>query len=74
MSWIDYQERVCPKHGKTGGSVYCCDDCEGEGEINMFEADPLWYGSEEDGWETCETCSGKGYWWVCEKCSKERTA
>ena len=51
MAWIDARDGKCEKHGVVTGDVYECDECGGAGEVNNYESDPLWYGSEEDGWE-----------------------
>ena len=72
MAWVNYCEKKCPTHGLQSGSVYECDVCGGDGEINRYDEDPLWYGSESDGWEDCDTCDGEGSWWVCAKCATEK--
>lgn len=71
---LNQQEHVCPKCGNGREWVQCdalgCED----GEVNYFESDPLWYGCEEDAWETCDLCDGEGGWWICYRCAREKTA
>ncbi len=40
-----------------------CDMCGGDGVIEVYESDPLWYDIGDT--ETCHQCGGEGGWWVC---------
>ena len=42
-----------------------CWDCGGDGFINRYEEDPLWYDEDDD--SPCETCFRKGGWYFCWK-------
>jgi DnaJ-class molecular chaperone len=44
------------------GDWFQCWNCGGEGELNHYESDPLWYATYEEGWETCDICKGEGGW------------
>ena len=64
----EYSDFNCPKCGET---LRCrdCEDCGGEGTIDdLYEQDPMWY--DEDEWEYCSHCNGKGCFFWCgnEKC------
>jgi len=65
----------CPKCGGYALYYRCheigCDD----GVIDVYDDDPI--NNDPGDTETCETCQGKGAWWVCESgCVKndERTS
>ena len=40
-----------------------CWNCGGEGYIELYDEDPLWY--DEDDTERCDECRGNGGWWHC---------
>lgn len=40
-----------------------CDLCGGEGELEVYESDPLWYDPGDT--EPCHQCDGAGGWWTC---------
>lgn len=44
------------------GLWFDCHECGGEGEVNRYEEDQLWY--RENEWFRCENCAGKGGWTV----------
>lgn len=54
---------VCPQCGRFAVWVDC-DQCGGEGEIELYDEDPLWY--DPDDTETCDQCGGDGGWWFCD--------
>ena len=53
----------CPRCGSTMGWENCnqvgCDD----GETDLYDIDPLWYGPNDV--EVCDWCEVKGGYWVC---------
>jgi DnaJ-class molecular chaperone len=60
---VELSEYYCPKCGE---SLYTrdCEYCAGEGiNDDLHEEDPLWY--DEDDWEYCSNCYGKGYFIWC---------
>ncbi len=58
---------------REDGLWFDCHECGGEGEINRYEEDPLWY--REDEWFVCELCDGKGGWLVAwAEYAKEKSA
>jgi hypothetical protein len=67
---------ICPTCG-TQMDWEDCDVCGGEGYIDAYDLDPLWYDLSDV--EMCNQCYGLGGWWTC-SCShiypteKERTA
>lgn len=55
---------LCPK-------CRCCDlfsescwNCGGEGLIDRYDDDPLWYVGKWR-YQKCEFCKGEGGWWTC---------
>ncbi len=40
-----------------------CAVCGGDGEIDVYESDPLWY--DEGDTEPCDQCDGQGGWYMC---------
>lgn len=43
-----------------------CWQCGGKGGRDgedLMDEDPFWY--DEDDWEECDICEGKGGYWVC---------
>ncbi len=40
-----------------------CWNCGGEGYFELYDEDPIYY--DEDDTETCETCRGKGGYYLC---------
>lgn len=40
-----------------------CWSCGGEGEIDVYEEDPMWYDPGDT--EKCEECNGDGGYWEC---------
>ena len=40
-----------------------CDVCGGDGVLDAYEGDPLWY--DEGDTEPCYQCGGTGGWWTC---------
>jgi DnaJ-class molecular chaperone len=46
-----------------------CDQCDGEGEVDGYEDDPLWYSPGE--MEVCSACCGSGGDWYCPYCAAE---
>ena len=56
------QPDICPICG-TPMDWEDCDICGGEGYVDVYESDPLWY--EPSDVEMCEQCSGFGGWYVC---------
>lgn len=64
---LDYpdEDDGCPECGSFLNWVECY-DCGGEGYFDgedLMSEDPLWYGPDDT--EMCETCEGKGGWFVC---------
>lgn len=57
----------CPTCGCEMEWVDCSNGCD-EGEVNRYHEDPLWYGSEDEAWERCPVCNGRGGRWVCPVC------
>ncbi len=54
---------TCPVCGGDLQWEDCCEiGCE-DGFHDGYEKDPLWY--DEGDFVRCETCHGKGGWWVC---------
>ena len=68
--YLGTRTAVCRHHGETEHDVVRCWQCGGEGEMNDYDSDPLWYESEEDAWEPCDICDGDGHYLVCSKCRK----
>lgn len=51
-----------------------CWNCGGEGGRDgddLMEEDPMWY--DEDDWEDCDICRGKGGYWECINLPHEKT-
>ena len=66
-----FETRTC---GECGGVEYWveCPQCDGEGYVNRYEEDPLWY---EDKDIPCTSCGAEGgFWWCQGACSKEQEA
>lgn len=40
-----------------------CGSCGGDGYIDVYEDDPMWYDPGDT--EMCEQCDGKGGYWQC---------
>lgn len=60
---FDYDsEEECPICGSSQLWEYC-DACGGNGYIEVYESDPMWY--EEGDTERCDMCEGEGGWWLC---------
>ncbi len=48
-----------------------CHNCGGEGGFDaddLMEEDPLWY--DEDSYEACSNCRGRGYFIWCRECAQ----
>lgn len=61
-----------PSCTKCGSSVLWedCWNCGGDGELDVYETDPLWYDPGDT--EKCDVCSGKGGYYVCiSKCDAQ---
>lgn len=53
----DYEEPACPICGST--TLWeDCDNCGGEGTLDVYEEDPLWY--DEGDTVICDWCAGRG--------------
>lgn len=61
---------ICPQCGAERERVECdqCEDGIIDAETLMME-DPMWY--DEDSWEYCGQCGGKGGWWICWHCQEQ---
>lgn len=57
-----YDEESCPICGSDMMWERCW-DCGGDGYIEVYESDPMWY--DEDDVERCDTCEGQGGWHMC---------
>lgn len=40
-----------------------CEGCGGEGDVDAYELDPMWY--DEGDAVDCTQCAGVGGWYVC---------
>lgn len=40
-----------------------CGACGGDGFVDVYEDDPLWYDPGDT--EPCHQCGGSGGWWYC---------
>ena len=47
-----------------------CPECGGVGWVSRYAEDPLWY-EEDDDWP-CETCYGRGGWYLTESLERRR--
>lgn len=47
-----------------------CWRCGGEGEIDRYEEDPLWYVGPWR-YQRCDNCQGEGGYYVCDACYPE---
>lgn len=56
----------CPNCGRGQTATRECDSCFGEGFIDLYEEDPLYY--DEDDTEPCPDCKGAGYHNWCQGC------
>jgi hypothetical protein len=63
----DDSEPSCPK---CGASMFWdeCSACGGEGWIEVYDLDPLWYAPDDV--ERCEQCNGVGGYYVCLSATK----
>ena len=43
-----------------------CEACDGDGEYECYEEDPLWY--DPDDTKPCPQCAGIGGWYICPYC------
>jgi DnaJ-class molecular chaperone len=71
MDIYDNGERTCQA---CGGVEYWveCQSCYGEGWVNRYEEDPLWYDDKDI---LCTCCGGDGGWWWCQgACSQQQEA
>lgn len=58
----DYEEPACPICGST--TLWeDCDNCGGEGTLDVYEEDPLWY--DEGDTVICDWCAGRGGHYTC---------
>ncbi len=57
---------ICETCGNEKEWVRCW-NCGGEGEIDRYEDDPLWYVGKMRYWP-CENCKGQGHYPVCGNC------
>lgn len=58
---MDYSN-PCPV---CGAELYWedCGACGGEGFVDVYDNDPLWYDPGDT--EPCEMCGGQGGWYLC---------
>ena len=54
--------KSCPECG-SDMTWEDCGACDGTGEINVYDDDPLWY--DEDDTVRCNQCEGSGGYWLC---------
>lgn len=65
MEYPDEREQYCSVCGAYMEWVDCwnCDGKGGRDGDDLMEEDPLWY--DEDDWEDCDVCRGRGGYWEC---------
>lgn len=59
----DDMDDSCPRCGCCSTDWHECHECGGEGEVELYNLDPLWYAPDDT--EVCEWCQGKGGWSAC---------
>lgn len=68
----DGEYAECPKCGGDAMYYRCHEPgCE-DGWYDMYEDNPNEY--EPGDVEMCDICQGKGCWWVCDNCAKQKAA
>jgi hypothetical protein len=60
--WENWDEPACCPHCGEPTDYERCDQCE-DGEIDVYELDPLWYDPGDT--EPCAQCLGAGGWYWC---------
>jgi len=63
---IHEAEPRCEKHPDSELVKVFCGDCGGEGEVDRYEEDPLWY--DEGDMYPCHMCEGRGWMRECLRC------
>lgn len=65
MDEYDDYEPFCEICGSSMFYEDCwhCGGAGGKDGDELMQEDPLWY--DEDDWEDCDICDGKGGWWIC---------
>lgn len=66
MSDHEINECTCPKCGHGHTHDRTCNDCGGDGFINRYDEDPMWYDVDDE--SVCEQCYGKGHEHWCPSC------
>lgn len=66
----EYSDLNCPKCN-VGMRARSCESCAGEGFIELYDEDPLWY--DEDDTEVCDRCNGHGVETWCGECGWDET-
>lgn len=66
---LDRDPEMCPKCGSYR-DWEDCGECGGDGYINRYDEDPLWY--DEDDESPCDLCGSHGGWYVCHECVAAR--
>jgi hypothetical protein len=56
------EDTICPDCLCCDTDWSSCDQCGGEGYVDRYDEDPLWYGHEL---YECDFCCGKGGWKSC---------
>ena len=68
---VEFADKWCEKHSQHY-LTRSCFECGGEGGFDgeeLMEEDPLWY--DEDSYESCSNCRGRGFFTWCPGCAKE---
>lgn len=60
---------VCPECGRFAIWVDC-DACGGEGYVEVYDDDPMWYDPGDT--EFCHQCGGDGGWYLCDNLDCKR--
>jgi DnaJ-class molecular chaperone len=58
---------LCPRCGSDDMEWEECYVCDGEGEFDAYDDDPINYAPGEE-YEMCRECSGNGGFLVCQSC------
>lgn len=66
MTSVAINDDVCRRCGSNRDWEDCW-QCGGEGEIDRYDEDPLWYFGKWR-YQKCDNCEGEGGYYVCWSC------